>query len=311
MTEAGTFETLEGESERVRLSFLLARIKKSSSRMPLSSLFPLTPFFIFAGFFLLWPVVAVTIRSLQGNDGQWTFSNYIAITHGSYRHAFFTSIKLALITATIGSLLGALFAYTVVRFAGAKLTSILDSISAVFANSGGVPLAFMFVASFGVEGFVTKALKSLGWDIYAGHFTIFSFTGVVMVYSFFQIPLMFLVFKPAISGLRKEWVEASTSLGADSFTYFRRVALPILTPPFVGAFFLLFSGGFSAYATARALTVGTVPLVPIIIGTLVDGNVVSDSANLGDALAVGMIIVAGIGMFGYIWAQRKAARWRS
>jgi ABC-type uncharacterized transport system permease subunit len=51
--------------------------------------------------------------------------------------------------------------------------------------------------------------------------------------------------------------------------------------------------------------------VPIIIGTLVDGNVISDQANLGDALAVGMIIVATVAMSGYIWAQRAAAKWRN
>ena len=158
---------------------------------------------------------------------------------------------------------------------------------------------------------MTKGLKTLGWDIYAGHFTIFSFFGVVMVYSFFQIPLMLLVFKPAISGLRREWEEASTNLGASVATYWRRVVIPIITPSFIGAFFLLFAGGFSAYATARALTVGTVPLVPIVIGTLVDGNVISDQANLGDALAVGMILVAILAMAGYVWAQRKAAMWRS
>ena len=131
-----------------------------------------------------------------------------------------------------------------------------------------------------------------------------------MVYSFFQIPLMFLVFKPALYGVRREWYEASRSLGGSTAMYFRRVALPILTPSFLGAFFLLFSGGFSAYATARALTVGTVPLVPIIIGTLVDGNVVSDQGNLGDALAVGMVIVAAFGMVGYFAAERRASKWR-
>ena len=132
-----------------------------------------------------------------------------------------------------------------------------------------------------------------------------------MVYSFFQVPLMVLVFKPAISGLRKEWEEASINLGASAFTYWRRVGIPILIPSFVGAFFLLFAGGFSAYATARALTVGTVPLVPIIIGNLVDGNVVSDQTHLGDALAVGMIVVATIVMAGYIWARSRAAKWRN
>ena len=286
-----------------------ARIRSSSRN---SGVLPLLPFFIFTSFFLLWPVVAVTIRSFKGNKDEWTLANYRPILHsGPYFHSFVISLKLSLVTGLIGALLGAFFAYVIVKYAHGKFGAVIDSISAVFANSGGVPLAFMFVAAFGTEGIVTKVLKDLGWDIYAGHFTIFSFTGVVMVYSFFQVPLMVLVFKPAIAGLRKEWEEASTNLGANSFTYWRRVGIPILIPSFVGAFFLLFAGGFSAYATARALTVGTVPLVPIIIGNLVDGNVVSDQTNLGDALAVGMIVVATIVMAGYIWAQRRAAKWRN
>lgn len=286
-----------------------ARIRSSSRN---SGVLPLLPFFIFTGFFLIWPVVAVTLRSFKGNKEEWTLANYRPILHsGPYFHSFVVSLKLSLVTGLIGALLGAFFAYVIVKYAHGKFGAVIDSISAVFANSGGVPLAFMFVAAFGTEGVVTKVLKSLGWDIYAGHFTIFSFTGVVMVYSFFQVPLMVLVFKPAIAGLRKEWVEASINLGASPFTYWRRVGIPILIPSFVGAFFLLFAGGFSAYATARALTVGTVPLVPIIIGNLVDGNVVSDQTHLGDALAVGMIVVATIVMVGYIWARSRAARWRN
>jgi putative spermidine/putrescine transport system permease protein len=257
-------------------------------------------------------VIAVTLRSLRGNKNEWTLANYRPILKaGPYFHAFVVSLKLSIVTTVIGSILGAFFAYVIVKYAHGKFGAVIDSISAVFANSGGVPLAFMFIAAFGTEGIVTIVLKKLGWDIYAGHFTIFSFTGVVLVYSFFQIPLMVLIFKPAIAGLRSEWEEASTNLGASHLTYWRRVAIPILTPSFIGAFFLLFAGGFSAYATARALTVGTVPLVPIIIGTLVDGNVVSDQANLGDALAVGMIVVATIAMAGYIWAQRQSAKWRN
>ena len=286
-----------------------ARIRSSSRN---SGVLPLLPFFIFTGFFLIWPVVAVTLRSFKGNKEEWTLANYRPILHsGPYFHSFVVSLKLSLVTGLIGALLGAFFANVIVKYAHGKFGAVIDSISAVFANSGGVPLAFMFVAAFGTEGVVTKVLKSLGWDIYAGHFTIFSFTGVVMVYSFFQVPLMVLVFKPAIAGLRKEWEEASINLGASSFTYWRRVGIPILIPSFVGAFFLLFAGGFSAYATARALTVGTVPLVPIIIGNLVDGNVVSDQTHLGDALAVGMIVVATIVMAGYIWARGRAARWRN
>ena len=271
---------------------------------------PLLPFLVFTGFFLIWPIFGVTIRSFHGNNGEWTFSNYKPLLSGAYLHAFVTSIRLSLITSIISSLLGVFFTAIIVRSASAQLTTIIESIAAVFANSGGVPLAFMFIAAFGAEGLFTKFLKIFGWNLYAGHFTLFSFTGVVLVYTFFMTPLMIIVFRPAILGLRKEWSEASLNLGASTFTYWRRVAIPLLTPSFIGSFFLLFAGAFSAYATARALTVGTVPLVPIIIGTLVDGNVIADQANLGDALAVGMILVAGVSMIGYVFAQRTAAKWR-
>jgi putative spermidine/putrescine transport system permease protein len=43
----------------------------------------------------------------------------------------------------------------------------------------------------------------------------------------------------------------------------------------------------------------------------VDGNVISNQTNLGDALAVGMIVVAGVAMSGYLIAQRRANRWRA
>jgi putative spermidine/putrescine transport system permease protein len=271
---------------------------------------PLLPFFIFTGYFLLWPILGVTLKSLHDNNGNWSLSNYTPLLSGAYRHAFITSIRLSVITSLISSVLGGFFTFVIVKSAGTRLTAIIESIAAVFANSGGVPLAFMYIAAFGAEGMFTKILKFFGWNIYAGHFTLFSFTGVVMVYTFFMSPLMVIVFRPAILGLRKEWSEASLNLGATPLTYWRRIAVPILTPSFIGSFFLLFAGAFSAYATARALTVGTVPLVPIIIGTLVDGNVISNEANLGDALAVGMILVAALAMVGYLWAQRSAAKWR-
>lgn len=284
------------------------RVRSSGQK---TDILPLLPFFLFSAFFLLWPVLAVTLKSLKGNKGEWTLANFhLIIQPGPYQHSFFVSLKLALITAIIGSIVGAFFAWVIVNYVTGRLRNIIDSISAVFANSGGVPLAFMFIAAFGANGLATKFIRWLGFDLYAGHFTIFSFGGVVAVYTFFQAPLMILVFQPAIFGMRKEWSDASTSLGASSLTYWRRVGIPILLPPFIGAFFLLFAGGFSAYATTRALTSGTVSIVPIVIGALVDGNTQASQTNLGAALAVGMIIVAGFVMAGYIWAQTRSAKWQ-
>jgi len=294
-------ETVTSRSDViVRRSFFISRI-------PL----PLLPFFLFVGFFLLWPIAVLVVRSFKGKRNEWTLANFDAALHGPYLHSFVSSIKLASTTAFVGSIIGAFFAYAIYKYAGNRLTVILDSISAVFANSGGVPLAFMFIAAFGMQGLVTKTLKNLGIDIYAGHFSLFSFTGLVLVYTFFQVPIMILVFKPALHGLKKEWSDANSSLGGNSLTYWLRIGIPILSPAFLGAFLLLFASGFSAYATARAMTAGNVPLVPLVIGTLIDGNVSSNEANLGSALAVGMIFIAVVTMSGYLIAQKYASRWRT
>ena len=74
-----------------------------------------------------------------------------------------------------------------------------------------------------------------------------------MIYSYFQIPLMIIVFLPAVDSIRTEWREATESLGGNTFQYWTRVACPILAPRFISAFLLLFANAFSAYATAAAL----------------------------------------------------------
>ena len=72
---------------------------------------------------------------------------------------------------------------------------------------------------------------------------------------------------------------------------------------------LLFANAFSAYATAAALTSGQVGLVPVKIGSFLRGNVTADNAQLGQALATGMLVVVVIAMGLYMWLQKRASRW--
>ncbi len=78
--------------------------------------------------------------------------------------------------------------------------------------------------------------------------------GSIIVYSYFNIPLMVLITLPAIDGLKQSWREACSNLGGTTWTYWRRVGLPVLAPSLLGGFLLLFANSFSAYATAAALT---------------------------------------------------------
>ena len=184
----------------------------------------------------------------------------------------------------------------------------MTSVCGVLAQFGGVMLAFAFVATVGLQGFVTVFLQNhAGLDI--GGVWVYSLKGLAVVYLYFQVPLMVIVFLPAVDGLRPQWWEASRSLGASTWQYWRYVAGPLLTPAFLGSTLLLFANAFSAYATAAALVSQGSPIVPLQIRGALSSEVVLGQANLGKALALGMVVVVGIVMVAFALLQRRTARW--
>ena len=270
----------------------------------------MAPFFLWAIAFLLAPAIALLIGAFRTEEGEFTTRFVEQIFQGNYRDAYVTSIKISAYTAVLGGLLGVLMAYAALsRGAPRLIRPVLTTFSGVAANFGGVPLAFAFIATLGTVGAATRVLDNLGVNPYDHGFTLFGFWGLVVVYLYFQIPLMILVIAPAIDGLRTEWREAASNLGATATQYWRHVGIPLLLPSFLGALVLLFGGSFAAYATAFALTSGHVALTPLQIGELLGGNVLSDP-HQGYALAVGMIVVITVAMTIYFFLDRRASRWR-
>ncbi len=197
---------------------------------------------------------------------------------------------------------GLLIAYAAIRKGTPGwVRSAYGTFSGVAANFGGIPLAFAFIATLGTIGIVTQFINNVfGVNIYQHGFAIWSRRGVELVYLYFQIPLMILVIAPAIDGLRAEWSEASSNLGASRWQYWRHIGMPVLMPSILGAVILLFGNSFAAYATAYSLTSGTgLPLVPILIGNDLTGNVFSNPHE-GQALAFGMFVVLGAMMLFYV-----------
>jgi putative spermidine/putrescine transport system permease protein len=180
--------------------------------------------------------------------------------------------------------------------------------SGVASNFAGVPLAFAFISTLGRLGMLTVVLKTLGLDLYSGGFSLYTFWGLVFTYVYFQLPLALLILAPALDGLKKQWREASENLGASSWQYWRHIAFPILTPALLSMFILLFGNAFGAYATAYALTGGQLNLVTIVIGSQIQGDVFNNQ-GLGNALALGMIVIMGLSVALYSALQSRTARW--
>ena len=161
-----------------------------------------------------------------------------------------------------------------------------------------------------MQGLITKLLKTTGVDLIGMGFRISDFWGIVVVYLYFQIPLMTLIMLPALDGLKPTWREAAANLGAGDRQYWRFVALPLLLPSIIAGFLLLFANAFSAYATAYALSSGSSKLVPVQIRFFLQGNTITGKENLGYALAAWMIIIMTVSMTGFIMLRRRAERWR-
>ncbi|MBI3975540.1 MAG: ABC transporter permease subunit [Armatimonadetes bacterium] len=269
----------------------------------------LAPFFLYALAFLLLPSASVLVGAFFNEQGRFTLDFIAALFQGQHLQAYLNSIEISAATAVAGGIFGLLMAYAAIS-AGSPpwIRTVLTTFSGVAANFAGVPLAFAFISTLGTVGLLTRLLKDLGVDLYGAGFTLFGFAGLVLTYLYFQIPLMILVIAPAIDGLKREWREAASNLGATGYQYWRFVALPILRPSLLGAMVLLFGNAFAAYATPFALTSGLVNLVPTLIGNVLQGNVLTDP-HLGQALALGMIVVITISMSLYAILQQRAARW--
>jgi putative spermidine/putrescine transport system permease protein len=275
------------------------RPSRAGRRPSVPSWIGTVPFFGYVGIFLLLPTGIVVWDAFKNPAGKFTLSGLTALGNAQVRGFFIGSFKLSLISALVGAVGGAILAYAIASGnPDGAIRRLYLSASGVLAQFGGVTLAFAFLVLLGPAGLLLHAswYYSFPW-------------GITLIYAYFQIPLMVLVFLPAIDGLRIQWREASESLGSSAWQYWRYVGGPLLLPAFLGALLLLFANALSAFATIQAWEDQIAYTVPQQISTSMSSEVGLANINYADALALGMVVLVAIVMTGYALMQRRAARW--
>jgi len=248
----------------------------------------LLPFTLFWVAFQLAPLLWIAINSFWSEmNSQWGWDNYQDIlTSPFYQQAFRFSLDISLWSSVYGLLIALVTGYSLHQLGGGRLQRFLIAFTNMTSNFAGVPLAFAFVILLGLNGCLTLLLRHYGL---VESFRLFSRNGMVLVYTWFQIPLGVLLLYPAFDGLKKEWQESAALLGASRWRYWWHIGLPILFPALLGTFVILLANALGAYATIYALTTGNFNVVPVRIAALVSGDISLDP-NTGSALA--MLLVA-------------------
>lgn len=256
---------------------------------------PFIPLIIFALAFEIFPMGYIIYSSIHTATGL-SLQSYAQIFQSKY---YVVSLKNSLLVSVAVGILGLIigtFGALALRSLGEAWREKLLTLVNMTSNFSGVPLAFAYIILLGVNGLVTVLVKEkMGLDLYGMGFNLFSWTGIVLVYIYFSVPLAFMLMYPAVYALRQDIQEAALILGASRVYFWRKIGLPILLPSMLGSFTLLFANSLGAYATAYALTNSNNSLVSITIANLVTGDIFPDP-SLASALAVIMacFLVASI-----------------
>ncbi|MBB2910987.1 putative spermidine/putrescine transport system permease protein [Streptosporangium becharense] len=245
---------------------------------------------------------AFTVEDPATGTSTFGTANLSRSLQDPYLGTISSSVRLSAVVAVAGAVAGTILAQAVITSRFRALRETVLTFSGVLANFGGVPLAFVWIATLGNSGVVTTML-GLGSGV------LYNFWGLALVYLYFSVPLMVLVVTPALDGLRPQWREAAYNSGATTWQFWRHVGVPVLAPALLGGVVLLFGGAFAAYATAAAMVGSTVPLVTLQIADALTGDVLVGYENIALALSLDMIVVALLVMAVYLPLQRRSSRW--
>ncbi len=200
---------------------------------------------LLAGIFIFVFIVFPLFRSVSGGfiskEGTFDltyFARYFDNYYGpSLRQAFADTMLMGVLTAAVGTLVGFIFAYAIVRcnIPGKRVVhwlALIPTVSPPFA------LALSMILLFGRNGLITN--KVFGITFVQGMNDVYGLDGLVIVQSITFFSVSYLILRAMLERLNPAMEEAASSLGAGRFHLFRTITLPLLIPGIAASFLLLF-----------------------------------------------------------------------
>ncbi len=184
--------------------------------------------------FVVYPFLKMFHYSLTNENGAFSMSViFKTLSNSSYRSTFMNSIKLGVITAVLGTIIGYIYAYAITRTEIPwkpffRTMATLPIISPPFVLS----LSIIFL--FGRKGLITNGLLGISdFNVYGLHSLI-----LVQVMSFF--PVAYLTLSGILEAIDTSVEDAALNLGASRWKIFTSITLPLSFPGVVSALLLVF-----------------------------------------------------------------------
>ncbi len=237
---------------------------------------------------VLLPLAAVVVKATAAG---WS-GFFSSLTDKEASSALKLTIGSSLLIALVNAFMGTLIAWVLVRddFFGKRVVEVLIDI----------PFALPTI----VAGLVMLTLygphSPVGLNWYATR------QGILVALLFVTLPFVVRAVQPVLEALDRDVEQAAASLGASSFTTFRRIVLPALAPAILSGAALAFGRAMGEYGSV-ILIAGGLPRTEVAsqyIYNQIEGGYLADAA----ATATVLLIVSIVVMAMLAWVQRLVER---
>jgi iron(III) transport system permease protein len=219
---------------------------------------------------------------ILGVNNEWTLDHYRFVLSGIGSDAMFTTTGLALMATPVAGIFGMVIAWLVVRKLR-RASGLMDFVGMLGLSVPGTVIGIGYALAFNTP---TVFAGRQWFPAIAGGSAMFGGAlAIVMVFVARSLPSGQRSGIAALQQINPAIDEASTSLGADSATTFRKVTLPLIRPALLAGL---------TYAFARSMTT----LSPIVFITTPQTKIMTsqilaevDSGRFGNAFAYCAILI--------------------
>lgn len=253
------------------------------------------PYLVWMGIFILLPILLVLLYSFteKNIDGiraiKFTLDNFEKFFQPMYISILVKSISLAAISTVLCLIIGFPVAYIISK-ANISNRSILLFLCILPMWMNMLLRTYAWMTILGNNGLINQFIMFLGLPRQQLLYNDFAVV-LGMVNNF--LPFMILPIYTGLSKLDKNFIEAAEDLGADSFTVFRKIIVPLCMPGVISGIIMVFMPAVSTFIIPRLLG----GQKDLFVGSLIENLfITSGDWNFGSAISIIMMIIILISM---------------
>jgi len=246
--------------------------------------------------FILFPLFKVIQLSFSPDERLSLDIYKYIFQHRWLAKIFVNSMLLATIVASIGTLVGFVFAFTINRTEISfkpffKTLAMLPLISPPFM------LALSVILLLGRNGLITRHLLGLT------RFNIYGLKGLVLVQTMGMFPIAYLVLTGVLQSINPELEDSAMNLGAPWRSVFSSVTLPLAIPGIASAWLLIFVTSLADFANPMVIS-GKFDVLSVQAYLQFTGMF---NMPLGSGLAIMLLIPSMVAfLFQKYWVGKKS-----